>query len=266
MDYQIPLLYQYRSFDNETETNRSRLEKLLIKNELYFSSPNNFNDPFDCWIAPIVSNNLIFEMLNGDFDEIIIHILQLQHYHFPYYLSQCLRDEVRNRFYITCLSEIKNHPLMLAHYSNNHSGYFIEYNFLTEKKVFEEWRKNISKFLQVNYFPLKEECKIHYPIIKDLQESQAAFDYMLSTKPEDWCYEKEWRIIIDSRIHPNLNDEKGISIKFPSIFINGVYLGAKITKENFDLMKEISQKANIPLYVSKFQEGTFEVLNIEIKK
>ncbi|MDR3501168.1 MAG: hypothetical protein P4L79_01120 [Legionella sp.] len=55
-----------------------------------------------------------------------------------------------------------------------------------------------------------------------------------------------------------------MSIKFPSIFISGIYLGAKITKENLDLMKEISQTADIPLYGSKFQEGTFEVLNIPI--
>jgi hypothetical protein len=266
MDYQIPLLYQYRAFHDEQDTNRMRLEQLLIKNELFFSSPADFNDPFDCWISPIPTNDLIFNLCKENTDSATIYLLQLMLENDPSFFHQELRNKVKNRFYVACLSEIKNNPLMLAHYSNNHTGYFIEYNFLTEKNTFEEWGKSISKFLQVNYFPFKEKYKIYYPVINDLQDSPDAFEYMFSTKPEDWNYEKEWRIIIDSENIPKPHNEKGISLKFPPIFIKGIYLAAKVSKENFILMKKLSKSANVPLYGTQFQEGTFELLNMEITK
>lgn len=155
MDYQIPLLYQYGAFLDKQDENRTRLEKILLENELFFNSPTNFNDPFDCWISPIPTNDLIFNLSKENTDSATIYWLQLMLKDDPSFWNQQLRNEVKKRFYVTCLSEIKNNPLMLAHYSNNHTGYFIEYNFLTEKNTFEEWAKNISKFFQVNYFPFR---------------------------------------------------------------------------------------------------------------
>ena len=39
-------IYKYRSWQNSCHKN------LLLYNELYFASPKDFNDPFDCRIPP----------------------------------------------------------------------------------------------------------------------------------------------------------------------------------------------------------------------
>src|SRR5690606_27455610 len=39
-------IYKYRNFTDNNHKN------VLLKNELYLSSPNSFNDPFDCKIPP----------------------------------------------------------------------------------------------------------------------------------------------------------------------------------------------------------------------
>ena len=38
------IIYKYRSWNKEFHRN------ILLKNEVYMSSPNDFNDPFDCRI------------------------------------------------------------------------------------------------------------------------------------------------------------------------------------------------------------------------
>ena len=39
-------LYRYQSFENDEHINR--IKDIFEKNELYFHSPDSFNDPFDC--------------------------------------------------------------------------------------------------------------------------------------------------------------------------------------------------------------------------
>lgn len=40
-------LYKFRSLANDTEL--SRLEEILVDNLIYWPSPVQFNDPFDCF-------------------------------------------------------------------------------------------------------------------------------------------------------------------------------------------------------------------------
>ncbi|USQ15405.1 hypothetical protein J2N86_14250 (plasmid) [Legionella lytica] len=59
-----------------------------------------------------------------------------------------LKEKFKNRFFITCLSEKKNHLLMLAHYADNHKGYFIEFDFLSNSQQLEEWVE-----VCINFYP-----------------------------------------------------------------------------------------------------------------
>ncbi len=45
MKYQESYLYKYRAID---EDNLSRVSRIFTDSEVYFSSKDQFNDPFDC--------------------------------------------------------------------------------------------------------------------------------------------------------------------------------------------------------------------------
>jgi len=64
-------LYKYRKFDCDDKESVKRIKDIFQGNELYFSSPASFNDPFDCLV------HLDFRRVNKDefwlyYDKVLI--------------------------------------------------------------------------------------------------------------------------------------------------------------------------------------------------
>jgi len=141
--------------------------------------------------------------------------------------------------YITCsFSEDKNNNQMWAQYSNNHSGFIIEYdtNLLDEntKKAFskiiygEKPKINIFDLLMMGHY---HDKNIPETFAKDLVLN-------LLTKSNEWSSQKEWRLI------PYQETER--LFKFP--YISGIYLGNKISKENENYMINLAKTNNYKIY------------------
>lgn len=134
----------------------------LLRNYFYLSNPSDFNDPFDCNLNLVKTNEKL----------------------------EKLKTVKRNVIYnigITSLSEEIENPLMWAHYTNNYSGFALSFGDridIQERKEFFG-RHTITRVI---YPKAPVIIKAEYPF---------AEHYLLTTKFKHWQYEKEWRIICD---------------------------------------------------------------------
>jgi hypothetical protein len=238
-------LYKYRTFDPN-----NYYENLISKNELFFSAPNKFNDPFDCKYVPnydIGTDKDIFKIIlkyaeidNPNYSKQgqlkiaqknfkdNIHILRN-----PVLFSIRINETMNNMFGICSFSEDKSNLLMWAHYSNCHEGFCVEYNaHLFEKICLNYARINESiLFERVKY--LKD-----FPLFNPDMTMDPNYlkDYII-TKSPDWEYEKEWRLIYE----PNSK------LTFPDDIMTSIYFGVNCSETNIEKVRILIQnKRNKP--------------------
>lgn len=236
-------LYKYRSL--ETEQQRRYVESTVIDGMIYFPRPREFNDPFDCFPVPKkMSKAEIKKYVNGvwkrkqpaqsrherraelkqadkrlgDFDDI----------------QRQMIDEVVNSVGVLSLSEKPNDVLMWSHYSASHTGIGLRFKVSAEKPFF-------TQALPVLY-------QLQRPILDLLDDNpHEQSEKALLTKADFWHYEQEWRIIEHQRgpgVHP-----------FPLSLLDGIILGARITRENRDRVLEWVARRNAP---TELLEATFD--------
>ena len=140
---EIKIVYKYRSWENVQHRN------ILYENELYLSSPRDFNDPFDCRIVPdltlldndekiekfanklalnssdqIAQRGLNFKQVTGGFAKRLKNNLvgESAGYRQMFYDSQ-------DKFYgILSLTFRWDSILMWAHYANYHQGFCVGFD------------------------------------------------------------------------------------------------------------------------------------------
>lgn len=101
-----------------------RFEQLLVDKTLWFSAPENFNDPFDCQVNIEQTFAAIRDELRGhldtDFAAMVAHI----------------EGHVRStRYAYLCMCKIWNQTLMWSHYGNNHRGAALGFIFKSDSPL-----------------------------------------------------------------------------------------------------------------------------------
>ncbi len=208
--------------------------KILSDNEIYFTSPAKFNDPFDCMIPVLFEKSSLNEIANM----IKLSRPELSSLAVPFtYLCKAygiLDDEVfiskirRGQRQYICekigifsLSGVADNILMWSHYSDSHRGFCIEFNrrmlddFLINQKCGKDLSVAARKVSYVNDFPLLK---------LDLNDPERAPKNVVSTKAENWRYEKEIRYI--------MMNGAGKVVKLPNGIISGVILGCRISSND----------------------------------
>jgi len=248
LDFHIPdSLFKY------TSLNEYMIED-LEKGRITSSSFINFNDVFDSKMHYSSLNST--EMKNIKLKEMQNTIEYMKSSVPGYILSEAdkksLEDEINiqtgqyemtqrhSLSYLTsdlrifCLSSKRDSNLMWSHYTNNHRGICIEYDFNTIT-LNTHGKENLTKKL---FFPV---VYCNKPIdVTDLMQSHKHLDAELGVicsaivKSNDWAYEDEWRILL-----PLMNDENK-HIRFP---INGlnlkpkcIYLGSQFSYSLSDII------------------------------
>lgn len=148
------LFYKYFSKDTVTDNKYS-----VNDGALYFSHPDNFNDPFDC--NCVLSNDV----------------------------------SVMDRFRVLCMAPIYNNILMWSHYADEHKGYCFGYSYDDVLSKIENINnKGLCLIGFVNYESKRPRQKSSLPYFSysDLKfYIDATF-----TKFIDWQYEKEFRFVL----------------------------------------------------------------------
>jgi hypothetical protein len=198
-------LYKYQTLSINTLSS-------LSKNYLYFANPEQLNDPFD-----VASDSLEKQFKN----------LKLN----------------KKDFKLCSLSQINDNKLMWSHYTQDHTGICVGYNFLYLPNYVG---KDKVKYKNTN---LNE---------KDLFENLIEY---WTLKSEDWEYEKEVRLLHygnKQKIPYTFDINEAIEKNIIALQIESITFGLKF--ENEDILKPIileierKQERKIKLFKAKRTE------------
>jgi hypothetical protein len=208
------ILYKYLSFGEGARG-------ILRDNTIKFTSPLEFNDPFDSRIellldAPHDEWKKFFSKRIPEYSakrmspaKRVILAAQLARKATAANLSgESFLDYV-NDFGVLCLSERRDDLLMWSHYANSHQGICVGF-----------WSGYAHPFfcraLPVDY---AEE----YPNVSFLESNEKRLETTLLTKSSHWIYEREWRII-EHRRPPGIQP-------YPRASLACVILGVNISND-----------------------------------
>ncbi len=229
-----------------------------MKNQLYFSSPKDFNDPFDCRIS---KNYLLLntaEKVNKFVTEAVIR--QYNKLVKGGYNIEDIRKSMINRFTnnreeeqkdfekrhfenqdkyygVLSLSESWDNILMWTHYSNNHKGFCAGF-----------YKKKLTDLAEIENFkagPVR--YKKTFPKIDPLDNDRIKNGFLEThIKAVDWRYEKEYRLF--KLFYPNepTKDDRIFTVD-NSIFAE-VTLGKFFPENQIGTMIKIADEKKIPLF------------------
>jgi Protein of unknown function (DUF2971) len=231
---EIPdILYKYRDWRN------SYNKKVLTDNELYFATPREFNDPFDCAIpfqydeSDLTEENIFKKCLllarhaNPKLDESKLHQIafesQRQGLIFDEHHVESqdkLRKEHFNRdFGILSLTMKRDNFLMWSHYSNSHSGFCVGFN---SRRLFDQSGGQLGPVFYKEEFP-------KFGLFDNGTEHFIKYAYH---KSKIWEYEAEYRLLRPIKT--------GKIVKVTNDTIDEIILGNKM---KFDDKQEILKLA-----------------------
>ena len=233
--------YKYKYIDEHHPEYSSRI---FTHNELYFSSVNAFNDPFDCtyrveWHGSSEEEKKYVDRVLKKFGPSLNRHERRSSVHegtkifsdlnFIKAAQESNRQETE-KWGICCLSEIEYNILMWSHYANAHQGFCLQFlnengqSFGVQRKP-EDRRKKPDLLV-----PLQVRYSDTYPIVNCIGDNPKTMaEKTCLTKAENWKYEKEWRIV----------DLSGPgSHQFPSQFLTGVIFGCRMSEEHKKLIRD----------------------------
>lgn len=248
------LFYKYCKIDKYFKKN-------IKKGQLWFNSPANFNDPFDCKAYIDFGNSEKqcrenFERFNDAFKvklpkkhkEIWDELLKNPD-DFNLLNSYGAINNFKEWLGVTCFSEDHDNTIMWSHYADSHKGLVLEF------------KKDLSGFITQNLLPV-----IYYKKYPEINVSDYEKDQMISVayqiicaKGINWEYENEWRAISvpGNKLYSfNKNELSGI--------IFGLETEECIKKKVYNLINK-SGYSDIKFKQAEFNEREFTVKYVEYK-
>lgn len=244
-----PIIYKYRNWNNEFH------KKILTDGEVYLSSPQHFNDPFD---FGIVQNFLTLdtpEKIERYVDEGMVkhrqfllmkgydlkkerefqlkRLQNLEKYQEEY--EQLNAEAVNKSYGVLSLSGRWDSILMWSHYADFHKGFNIGYN--------EEKMRNSGLFGKGGPIIYSDE----YPHIDAFEKHSIESSFQQTHfKSKEWAYEEEYRL--SKLFFPKPPTKADRTIKIPFEFVEEINLGIKISSENKTEIVKLADRLNIKVY------------------
>lgn len=173
-------LYKYTSTENAMLT--------ITGKALWFSSPRQFNDPFDCnanLLDFTPSTSMIKTIINDKVagSRAVRRREMVKNRKSPHRIVNQASEQVQDLFYqsgVCCFSAVSQNILMWAHYAGNHSGVCLGFDAgVNEIADIAAWVNYQTRFSKVNFWDGKADVIAH----------------LLLSKAHDWHYEQEIRLI-----------------------------------------------------------------------
>ena len=218
-----PYLYKYEAF-----TTRALLN--LKCQIIYFGSPLNFNDPYDCALTPnlVTPDDAEVESIRKAYLAKSDLPARTRH-EFEAFDVEKLRqillrsakaafresvDEFLEKRGVACFSERNDDLLMWSHYGGHYKGFCLEFDTSVE---------GLSKFLPVRYVAELPPLSITSVLVD--QDFDAVVE-LFCTKSSAWSYEKEWRAI---------HSQAGTAYGYPAPALTGIYFGPDIDAQSLEI-------------------------------
>lgn len=202
------------------------LYDLLINNEIWFSNPYSFNDPFDCNLT-IDGNNTpkqiksYFKIANWnkskDSDETIQQLIDTNFQDKEAFQKKInlISKQVIGRLGLACFTGTKDNLLMWSHYTDEHKGVCLEFDYTKDTKFFKPFKK-------VTYDKI-------YPTYNYYNNKNNVVGQLLLHKSKHWKYEKETRIF----------KKKNGLYKFNPECLTGIYFGVRTPVDQIRTIKNL---------------------------
>ncbi|MBK9504752.1 MAG: DUF2971 domain-containing protein [Bacteroidetes bacterium] len=248
-------IYKYRDWKDLNH------KKILTDQQIYFASPNQFNDPFDCRITDnlsLISPDEITEFINtkvavairnGIFDE-------SQRQFKTNYLINKFRDlpkmqaeqekitfETQDDCYgIFSGSSRWDSILMWSHYANKHTGFCVGFKEI----VLRNYLFSLGHIIKGGQISYSED----YPQMKPIADFTPNDSLMKAftqthTKSKEWFYEDECRIVKAFETKLTLEQRQ---INIPIECFEEIILGISIDEPDQNEIIAFCNKNNILVY------------------
>ncbi len=219
-------LYKYRSI---AECSRQYTSRIITEGCIYYAAPKQFNDPFDCRFCV----NMADAPLNA--------FGQLKQDEIKTLAENWLWEDSNKDVSVLSLSEVNDDVLMWSHYSDSHAGVCLEFTFQTSEKLHQvQYRKVRPQF----YFA---DCRKQE---RDVARFRQSVISSLTTKAEQWAYEKEWRCIDFGSAGER---------PMPDDALSGITFGCRTSETDEQMVREWVQSANrsVTFYQAVQRDGQF---------
>lgn len=245
-------LYKYRNFSDQF------LDNIIKNSSLFFSSIENFNDPFDCKLSykqnyskQEIKNYIVtLKELNSDQSHRIKDLKKSFGKKQDFIkLQNRITEQIIASMGVLSLSSNYDNILMWSHYSESHTGLVLEFTPRSPMGI------------DSCFFPLiKVEYSETYEELSYVNDVRLEAQKLILTKYKDWEYEKEYRCI-----SLGYQGEK----QFHKDELTGIIFGAKASQANIDkvikLCNEYDYK-NIKYMQAKLERGSFSLSFEEMTK
>lgn len=157
----------------------------------------------------------------------------------PYTTAQVFINSTVKTSGVLCLSKAKNHPLMWAHYSKNHSGVMFEFDI--EDNILNNNKKTIIKDVQYTKDIPKFTSDTILGINKDLfpDENEKMIELHVFSKSDHWKYEQEVRAITRKE-----SPDKNI-YEMDKKILKSIHFGIKTSQENKELILSLIKQKSL---------------------
>ncbi len=251
-------LYKFRSFRDKNHM------AMLTDNELFFPSPNKFNDPFDCRVPIRYDDFTKTEFIRywtavyrRDFPrarDYEIRKMAKEFYNqfrspsgrkiMAEYQEETIKKMRSMDIGIFSLTANLNSILSWSHYADSHRGFCVGFHTLNLKAFLEKCGPSLD-LRSVDY--TKE-----YPFINAyITSDEEITNKIVWTKSKDWEYEHEYRVLW-------LNGANK-SLRIPNGVIRRVVLGYQVSPTDINEMGSIlrSRAGWISLFQAEPKENSF---------
>lgn len=238
-------LFKYRAIGKFTDA-------IFNEHTLWFSHPNEFNDPFDCWaniqsVDQIGLNDLVQR------NALIKQERDICKKGIDFFTPEMLKedvDKVMNRLGICCFCKNERQILMWSNYSDYHKGICLQFDIFEDPDFF-------TTALPVNYVE-------KMPTYDHFNERNKILEKIIQPKSQnEWGYEEEIRIVkTDRDISLNGNSQ---AFKFNPTSLRKVIFGCKASDDTIDKYMKLCNKDNHLEHVtfSKMEQKTDGLFELE---
>ena len=261
--------YKYKYIDDRDDKYLDHSRRIFTDNELYFSSVNDFNDPFDCQFQ------VKFVGSDDDKPKFIDDLLKKQAPHLPseerlsiarenskFLSDPDIANAMRNRarhaieeWGICCLSVVRDNILMWSHYAKEHYGFCLE--FSNELQVVPMvYQKDEGQKAPFPVMPLRVMYSEKYPVFNPLSLDDSVNQTLLR-KANQWEYEREWRMVC-----PRTTG----SYTFKPHCLTGVIFGCRMPEEHKELIRGWCQDRppSMKYYEARQSEDSYSLNIVEV--
>ncbi len=237
-------------------TTVERASEILTQSKIFYASPADFNDPFDCRFRPISRtsqrererfNRQLIRERNPGMPRAERNRLARQSSGRASFQegTQRLMERIVRSVGMLCLTDREDSLLMWSHYADRHRGICLRFRGL------ENLPTPPLKVIYSDDYP--EVDLLEYgPFVDQADEVARAkqrelVELMYLTKAKDWSYEHEWRIVdwAAARVA-----SRGLHTFDPRL-LTGVILGCKTTSSDRTKIEDCVSRSEAPPEICK---------------